>query len=332
MNEKRWMIDKLMIGLQSYFLMAVICGLAGLMVFFIGGWELTVIALASLTTLYFINPMVSPAILLRLYRAEKLDPFRAPTLHRIVAQLSEQAGLQKTPHLFYVPSRVLNAFTAGSIDNSFIGITEGLLANLSKRDITAVLAHEISHIRHHDIRILGFSALVSNLTHLISVFGQFLLIVNLPLLLIGGFSFSWLTIFLMVFAPALSTFLHLALSRTREFNADLGAAKLMDDPEALAGALTKLQAFRKPKFSSFFWSSYRNSQKNDQVNNWLLTHPPTKERIRRLVEIKEKEPVSHSSYAFPSTRTIEPLRPQRGQYPIWKYNYPSQIKYYIHFR
>jgi heat shock protein HtpX len=97
-----------------------------------------------------------------------------------------------------------------------------------------VLAHEISHLRHNDMRIMGFAGLTSQLIHMLALLGQILLFLNLPLLLWGHYTISWTAILLLIFAPTISAILQLALSRTREYRADLGAARLMGDGRALA--------------------------------------------------------------------------------------------------
>jgi heat shock protein HtpX len=187
------------------------------------------------------------------------------------------------PVLYYFPGSAMNAFTVGSRENAAIAVSQSLLDGLKYSEISAVLAHEVSHIRSNDIRIIGFADLANSLTHGLSLFGQLLLIINLPLALFGGFSINWMAILLLIFAPGISALLQLALSRTREYNADLGAVELMEDPEALATALAKIEQHGSSLIRRFPWVANPHSQ-------ILRTHPPTKERIRRLMEIRVREP------------------------------------------
>jgi heat shock protein HtpX len=177
----------------------------------------------------------------------------------------------------------MNAFTMGSPGDAAIAVSDGLLRRLNRTEIKAVLAHEVSHIRSNDMRITGFADLASRLIHGLSFFGQLLLIVNLPLVLVGDFSFNWIDILLLIFVPTISALLQLALSRTREYNADIGAVKLTGDPQPLANALTKIENHARALLKYLPWTVKPHSQ-------ILRTHPPTNERIRRLMETQRRNP------------------------------------------
>jgi Zn-dependent protease with chaperone function len=192
------------------------------------------------------------------------------------------------PILFYLPGQMMNAFTVGTREEAAIGVSDGLLRRLNGREISAVLAHEVSHIRHNDIRMMDFANLSNVIVQMLSVFGQFLLILNFPMLLIGQYTISWTAIGLLIFAPSISTMLQLALSRTREYNADLGAAELLGDSEALASALAKMDNYHIQLFRNILWPGYTRKA----GSTLFRTHPPTKERIRRLLEIRNQRPKS----------------------------------------
>ena len=127
------------------------------------------------------GPQISPALVLRMYKAQQLEPDAAPQLHSIVAQLASRAGLEQVPALYYIPSRMMNAFAVGGRADSAIGVTDGLIRNLSLRELSGVLAHEVAHVSHHDIRVMGLADMVSRLTRLLSLTGQLMLIFFLPL-------------------------------------------------------------------------------------------------------------------------------------------------------
>ena len=234
--------------------------------------------LAISAGLYFANARISPALVLRMYRARHLDFEQAPRLYAIVQKLAQRAELDRPPSLHYLPSDVMNAFTVGSQANAVVALSDGLLRRLDLREVSAVLAHEISHIRNNDTRIMSFADLTSRMTNLLSILGQFLLVVNLPLMLTGRVIFNWWAILLLVAAPTVSSLVQLALSRTREYNADLGAAELTGDPEALASALNKMDHFQGGWLRRMLRPGY---QKLPEAS-MLRTHPPTAERVRRL--------------------------------------------------
>jgi heat shock protein HtpX len=171
---------------------------------------------------------------MRLYRARPVSAQEAPALWNAVQALTERAGLPRWPELYYLPSQVMNAFAVGTPVNSAIGLTDGLLRHLDLREIVGVLAHEISHVHNNDLRVMGLADLFSRGTSILSLLGQILLLLNLPLILFTQVTVNWWAIALLVFAPNLSALAQLALSRTREFDADLNAARLTGDPEGLA--------------------------------------------------------------------------------------------------
>ena len=227
----------------------------------------------------------SPLLILRLYGAQPLSPDEAPGLYRVVIELSRRAELPRPPRLFYVPTPMINAFSVGSRDDAAVTVTAGLLEHLNRRELVGVLAHEIAHIRHNDLQVLGLADLVSRATVFFSWMGQFLLLLNLPLWLAAGYSVPWLAVFLLIFAPTLTALLQLALSRSREFDADLGAVELTGDPRGLASALYKLEAYQTNIFERIFLPGRRVPEPS-----LLRTHPATEERIRRLLELEGEAP------------------------------------------
>jgi len=226
------------------------------------------------------GPQISPTLVLRMYKAQQLDMDTAPQLHSIVTQLAGRAGLMRAPSLYYIPSRMMNAFAVGGRDDSAIGVTDGLLRNLTVRQLSGVLAHEIAHISHHDIRVMGLADLVSRLTRVLSLTGQLLLIFGLPMWLMGTYDIPILGIGLLIFAPTISSLMQLALSRAREFNADLNAARITGDPQGLASALAKLERYQGGWLEQVMLPARRNPDPSI-----LRTHPRTEERIERLLEL-----------------------------------------------
>ncbi len=246
---------------------------------------------------------ISPHIILKMYKARPLSVAEAGGLYAIVHELAKRANLPKIPELYYIPTRNLNAFSVGRQNNSAIGITDGLLRSLDMREVSAVLAHEISHIRSNDMRVMGIADIISRITGFFSTVGQLLLLFNFPLIVVGSLAISWTAIFILIFAPVLSGLLQLAISRTREFNADLDAARLTGDPEGLIVALKKMDY----KQSGFFRRILLPGR-NDPNPSLLRTHPRTEERIERLRQLSEEryQPFFTDNYGSLISRDFPP--------------------------
>ena len=195
-------------------------------------------------------------------------------------QLAERAELPTVPQLYYIPSRALNAFSLGTRNAAAVAITDGMLRALTLRELAAVLAHEMSHIANNDLWIMKLADVISRATSFLSYFGIFLLLLNVPLLMTASTTVPWLLVLMFLFAPTLMSLLQLALSRTREYDADLDAARLTNDPAALAAALAKLE-----RYQGRFWEDIFLPGRRIPEPSLLRTHPPTEERVRRLLEI-----------------------------------------------
>ena len=260
-----------------------------------------------------LNPTLSPWLVMRLYSAQPIDPGRAPVLAQALEELGARAGLPRTPELFYVPSPMMNAFAVGSPQRSAIAVTDGLLRGLELREIAGVLAHEISHIHNRDLHVMGLADLFSRATSLLSLVGQFLLLLNLPLILFAEVTINWWAIAMLVFAPSLSALAQLALSRTREFDADLNAARLTGDPAGLARALQKLERYQGGWIERVFLPGRRLPEPS-----LLRTHPPTAERVARLEALRvnppAQSPLSLAASNFQPERISGSRRPSR---PRW---------------
>lgn len=223
---------------------------------------------------------VSPKLVLGLYKAQRLSPHELPELHRIVRQLAQRAGLPAQPELFYVPSRMMNAFAVGSREDSAIAVTDGLLRGLDVRQLTGVLAHEISHIRNGDLKVMALGDVLTRLTSLMSTLGLFGLAFSLPAMMAAGFEVPWLAIALLVFAPTIGGLMQLALSRAREYDADLDAAGLTGDPHGLASALLTLE-----RRQGRLWEGLLLPGSRLPDPSMLRTHPRTEERVEHLMSL-----------------------------------------------
>jgi len=293
--------------LHTLVLILSMSGLLGYLAWVIGGEGLAVVALLLVVVGYLLTPMVSPSWVLRLYHSQPIGPGAAPELHAVLQTLARRANLKRLPLLFYVPSDVMNAFAVGGPDSPAIALSDGLLRRLSLAETAGVLAHEISHIRQNDIRVMGFADLIERVTRVLSILGQVLLLMNLPLLLFTPFSIDWLSIGLLIFAPGISVLGQLSLARTREYNADLNAAELLGDPLPLASALRKMERVQGGLFEQFIGPGRRLPDPS-----LLRTHPATEERIRRLLALRPRHGLPHlGADSNPGVRVADtPLAPR----------------------
>ncbi|WP_043739451.1 zinc metalloprotease HtpX [Thioalkalivibrio nitratireducens] len=299
-------------GVQTVLLLLGLMGLLGVIGTLIGGPWYGLVAMALVVLLYLFHPVVPPALILRLYRASRLQPRHAPALNEVLHELARRAELPSVPALYYLPIPLMNAFSVGDRREAAIALSDGLLQRLTLREIVAVLGHEVSHIAHNDLRTMTFADLSSRVTGLLSLLGLFLLAVNLPLVVLGGATISWMAIALLVFAPTLSALLQLGLARSREYQADLGAVALTGDPKGLALALARLE-----QAQGALWEQVLLPGRRVPEPSWLRTHPPTEQRIARLMALEsrsERYPRSALAGAY-DPRTL-PRTGVRG--PRWR--------------
>ncbi|EDZ68117.1 peptidase, M48 family [Nitrosococcus oceani AFC27] len=275
--------------LQSALLLLGMILLLAMPGWFLGGPLFMIGTVASGIFLLALGPKIPPRLLLGMYGGRRLTPYDAPQLYTLAQELAKRAGLLQTPVLYYIPSQIINAFTVGKRTDAVIAITDGLLRQLTLRELAGVLAHEIGHIRNNDIWVMTLADLASRMTHALSLLGQLLVVINLPLFLLTKTSLSWLAILLLILAPTISALLQLALSRTREFDADLSAVNLTGDPQGLASALVKLERQHRGLLERLL-----TPDRHSPEPSLLRTHPRTEERIQRLLSLKPKPPASAS--------------------------------------
>jgi len=269
-------------------LSALLVGIAGL---FSPGliWVFVGVAVVMNLLAYFF----SDKMVLAMNRARPIGPGEDPALHRMVEELAKSAGIP-TPRLYLVDDPSPNAFATGrNPQNGVVAVTTGIRQLLSERELRGVLSHEMAHIKNRDILIATIAAMVASAIAMIASMVKWGLI-------FGGFGgrndddrgnvFGLLI--LAIVAPIAATVIQLAISRSREYNADATGAQLSGDPLALASALGKLErGARKiplhtlgdnPATASLYIC---NPLSGRQVLSWFSTHPPIPERIKRLEEM-----------------------------------------------
>lgn len=237
-------------------------------------WSLGLVAM----TMYLSGNIPARLILAR-SGAGFLRRRQAPALYRILDELYRRAGIHAEPALFYVPESGLNAFAVGHHKDGGIAVTDGLVRTLNLRELAGVLAHEVSHLRHNDTRVMAMAAAMTQLTITGASLLQLLILLMLPWMISDQLLLAWLLLLFVAVAPTVSTLLQLALSRNREFTADLEAVALTGDAYGLASALKVLDRCNGGWLESLF------GRRVQRLPAWLQTHPPTPERIRRLLEL-----------------------------------------------
>lgn len=254
-----------------------------------------VMALVMGTLMFARGPDLSVDAVVRHFKGRALGRADAPVLTELLAQLAARAELPVQPVLIYIPSEIPNAFAAGRRQAPIVAVTDGLLRRMQPRELAGVLAHEVGHIRNGDLKVMRVADFVTRTAGNFSFVGKMMLIFSLPQILAGEPPMKPLLIVLLLAAPTLSILLQLALSRTREFAADLAAAELTGDPLGLASALQRLDGRRPGLFRQIFLP------KTDPMPSYLRTHPKTPERVARLQALAQ----SSARMAFPGTRDDE---------------------------
>jgi heat shock protein HtpX len=321
MNISRFFTHRLANLFETAIIMAALfCLLILIAWLFAGTTGILFVCIAGVPALIFGGAQAG-RLVLRMYRAKPLTYHSSPDLVELIEELARRAELPEKPQLFYIPSTAPLAFSVGLGSCGAIALSDGLLRLLSWREIAGVVAHEVSHISGRDIKVMGVADVASRLVSAISFAGQMLIIVNLPLYLLGDVRLPWIPLIVMLLAPMLMTLLQLALSRSREYEADRAAAHLTGDPLGLASALESMERFQHQQLRRLFLPYGKV-----EVPSILRTHPGTATRIERLVDLANVGvSVTADSYAPFEDRVHQTLRgldvptrhPRRRLSGIW---------------
>jgi heat shock protein HtpX len=264
-------------------LMAAIMALFGMVGAVLGGGQGMLLALVfgfgvNLWAYWFSDTMV-----LKLYRAQEVDATSAPQLYNTVGELAARAGLPM-PKVYLIDEAQPNAFATGrNPEHAAVAATTGILQLLSAREVRAVLAHELSHVTHRDILTSTITASIAGAISTLANFGMFF----------GGRNDNrnpLVALVVLILAPIAAVLIQLAISRGREYEADRGGAELSGDPRALADALAKIDRYAKglpletaEAHPATAHMMIINPLSGGGLTGLFSTHPPTEERIHRLL-------------------------------------------------
>jgi heat shock protein HtpX len=219
-------------------------------------------------------------------RAQEIGPTDDPTLWGIVEQLSQRAGLPM-PRVYISPAAAPNAFATGrGPHHSAVCVTAGLRQMLSADELRGVLGHELSHVKNRDILISTIAAIMAGAISQLSYMAMW-----------GGRDDDrrgnpLIAILMMILAPIAAMLIQLAISRSREYEADRSGAELAGNPESLARSLEKLEAANQriplpvPDAQSSLFIVQPLTGSN--IAKLFSTHPPTKERVARLRAMEQR--------------------------------------------
>jgi heat shock protein HtpX len=255
----------------------------------VGGWfggrGGAVVALVIAGAMNFGSYFFSDRLVLRMYRAREVSREEAPGLYDVVEGLARRAGLPM-PRVAIIPGEQPNAFATGrNPEHAVVAATEGILRVLDRDEIEGVMAHELAHVRHRDMLISSVAATLAGAIMVLARFGMFF----------GGGGDrdrggGALALLVVILAPIAAMIVQTAISRSREFAADAGGAEISGKPRALASALQKLEATARrvplqgnPATAHMF---IVNPFRGGGFMKLFSTHPPTEERVARLLEMR----------------------------------------------
>ena len=261
----------------------------------------------------------SDGVVLRMYNAQPVTPDQAPQLYRMVEGLAARAGLPM-PALYVIHEDQPNAFATGrSPERGAVAVNTGLLELMNEHEVAGVIAHELAHIKHRDTLIMAVTATLAGAIGFLTQFGGMMAHGRGDQRNGSPFGFIGL-IMLMILGPLAAGLVQMAISRTREYEADAEGARICGDPTWLASGLAKLEqskigrvnqtAEANPTSAHMF---IINPLSGFRLDSLFSTHPPTAERIARLMAMAGPGVVPPPS---PARRDASPWA-TRGQRNPW---------------
>jgi heat shock protein HtpX len=257
----------------------------------LGGQQGMILAFVMAMVMNFGSYWFSDRIVLAMYRAQPVDEAQAPGLYRIVRTLATRAGMPM-PRVYILPDETPNAFATGrNPQHAAVAVTDGIMRIMSEEELEGVLAHELSHVRNRDTLIMAIAATLAGAITYVAHMAQWAMIFGS-----GrrdsdehesGAGGALAGLLMIVVAPIAATLIRLAVSRSREFQADTSGAQMAGQPWGLAKALEKLDMASKmvpmqqatPATAHLF---IVNPLTGGGWTTLFSTHPPIAERVARL--------------------------------------------------
>jgi heat shock protein HtpX len=254
---------------------------------YFGGQNGMLLALAFAFVMNFVSYFYSDKIALAMYRAQPVTREELPRAYQIVERLTQKIGIPM-PKIYVIPTESPNAFATGrNPSHASVAVTHGILGLLTDEELEGVLAHELGHVNNRDILISSVAATIAGAITMLASMGRFAMI-------FGGYGGGdrdrrgggLAGLLMLIVAPIAASLIQLAVSRSREYQADATGAHFTGNPYALASALQKLDAYsrRVPMQASPSTAHLFIIQPLLGVNfgNLFSTHPPIAKRIERL--------------------------------------------------
>ncbi len=257
---------------------------------YFGGRNGMVIALVIAVAMNFFSYFYSDKLALSMYRAQPVTREQLPRVYSVVEQMTQRTGLPM-PKIYVIPNDSPNAFATGrNPKHASVAVTQGILNLLTDEELAGVLAHELGHVRNRDILTSSIAATLAGAITILAQMGRFAMIFG------GGGGSSnrdrdgggIAALFMLILAPIAATLIQLAVSRSREYEADATGAHMTGNPYALASALQKLDAYSKrlpmgATASTAHLFIVAPLISGASFANLFSTHPPIAKRIERLV-------------------------------------------------
>lgn len=273
-------------NVKTVVLLGSLTGLMMLIGGYFGGRSGIVIAFLFAMVLNFGSYWFSDKIVLKMYRGREVSEADAPELYSTVKDLALRAGLPM-PRLYVIPGNTPNAFATGRNEHhAAVAVTEGIVGLLNRDELEGVLSHELTHIKNHDILISSIAATIAGAIMMLASMARWAAIFG-----VGrddddeGGGLVGL-IFMAVLAPIAATIIQMAISRSREYLADEGGARISGKPAGLANALEKLSNSAKrtpmdvnPSTAHLFIVKPFSGR---SMMSLFSTHPPIEKRVEKL--------------------------------------------------
>jgi len=289
-------------AIKTTVMMAVMTAILVLIGRLIGGTTGMIVALILAGALNFVSYWFSDRIVLSMYRAREVGPDDAPKLYGTVKRLAARTGLPM-PKVYIIPTESANALATGrNPSHAAVAATKGILRILDQDELEAVLAHEITHVMDRDILVSTIAATLAGAITMLAVLARWTA-------LLGGYGGSrdreggvFGLIALTILAPIAALVIRLAISRTREYMADSGGAKITGKPLALASALQKLELvaarYPLPASRSTAHLFIVNPLRTGFMVRLFSTHPPLEKRVAKLRDMTGTQVQSAASQGY----------------------------------